>query len=206
MIPYNRGEIPQALSWLLGIKGKFESAAEGTLIPGVNVADLFDTPYLRYGIPVCRGHTQSAGAALNSYVMCRPGQSKALQITQVIFTAQSGVAQRATLRILTAANLVTVGFAASAIQMLDLSSNAQGAAAALLSSQVSIGTNNGNLGTGFATLGTASGEQVIYSPPAPGIILFGNDEGGIPGLAVVGTVQNEAISATFVGREWPLPG
>ena len=58
----------------------------------------------------------------------------------------------------------------------------------------------------FSNPSSQANDSTTLELPKPGWILFGNDEGGIPGLGVFGAATNNEVRATFIGKEWPLPG
>lgn len=199
----NRPEIVRALANIFSLKGKLSFVLDETLVPVVNAGDLARTPYLQFPRPCSELVTATGGAATFAYMGYMPAPNKVLQIGQLIISNDTGAAITAVIRILTGANLTAVPITVTG-QMLDLGSELAGR---LLGSQTFTGFNAaGSLGNGFARINIPSASTVIWTPPAPGISLFGNDEGGVPGIAVVPAAVLQGLQVSTFAREWPLPG
>lgn len=200
---FNRGELALALSQYLGIKGEFAPDFDPTVVSSIPLVDgLHNTPYLRFGIPVARAAQKSAVAGAHSYLVARPGPNVALQITAVTLNNTSGAAIATTLRLLTAANIAACA-PGTPTAMLDLASREAGVGSLRSSVIVPAENVSPNIGTSFDKILAAAATKTLMEFPAPGIILYGGDAGG---LAVVDDIQNETINCSFYGREWPLPG
>lgn len=200
--PFNRGEVPQGLAQLLALKGDFPMEVEQLLIPTVNVADLTDTPYLRYGIPCGERAAASAVAARQSGCIIRPGRGKALQIRMLILHPAAG-AKSANINILTAANIAAINTVGTAVQLADLAAQETGL---VVSSSISPCTAAAITGNSIGIMGTLAGGQPDRLLLPDPITLYGNDPAGVPALAVWDGAVNEDLSVSVLCREWPLPG
>lgn len=202
---FNRGQLVQALAEFFGIKGGTNTDLSSIIQPVVLLGDAADSPYLRYGIPVARAGSRSAVAAEFGYLGARPGAQQALQITAISISNGTAAAQVGSFRVLTAANIATLGIG-TPVNMLSLAPREEGAGT-LRPSQIVDGTHTtAALGTSFDQWRVAAGEKILIPLPTPGVILYGDDPGGVPGVFVVNDTANEALVAGFYGREWPLPG
>lgn len=205
-VSFNRGQLPQAIAQFFGFKGTLAADLDTQIQPVVSVGDIVDTPYLRYGVPVVQQAALAAVAAENGMVVAIPGVAVALQILQVIITNQEATTQLISLDAMTRANITTAGLASS-IQFRDTAATESfGATASLRSSAIVSGTHTSLPGARMMLFAVPAGETLIWTFPAPGIILFGNDPTGIPGLSLSNSTANEAMRGGFFGREWPLPG
>lgn len=203
MFPFNRPQVVQGLQQFLAIKGQLPVQVDESIIPIVNLGDLFDTPYLRYGIPVAEQGAVNAVVAEFAYVCAQPGPAVALQINQVIVTNSEVTAQVLQIGISTAAN-ITAASLSSGPQFCEFAAEQAGT---LRPSVVRTGTHtSGGETNSIIVLRVPAGESFIWEVPPPGVILYGNDPGGVPALAAVNLTANEGLRVAFVGREWPLPG
>lgn len=218
--PTQRGEIPAALAALFALKGHTPLELDEVAVPTAVIANMTDTPYMRYAKPVA-GHVGVTATALNfGYALCRPGPLKVLQITQlVIGNSDTAVGHGLHVRIGTAAFVAQLDTLGTPTGMLDLGNEI---ANSLVSSTVGAafdvaGTDTGsrvitvvNLPpspVGIAAAAGAEKSSIVLTYPAPGIVLFGNDPNGIPALAVKGQDGvNFGFGVSFYGREWPLVG
>lgn len=203
-VKFNRAPLAFALSQLMDVKGRTEMMLDETVVPVTSIAQLTDTPYVRFGILCGEEQPSVAVAAKNSWVLARPGANKVLQIESLILENPAAAAQKFSIRILTAADVATLDTIGSPAQMLDLTSPI--ARTRLSSFVVDASDAVSTAGNSFAkvALPTLATLQIFF--PSPGVCLFGNDEGGIPALGVSGATQNQEINVTVLGREWPLPG
>lgn len=210
MFRFNRGELSQALAQLLGFKGLPDLSSAEEIVPTINVGDLNNSPYLRLAIPAGRQIGQAAGGAGNfSYCLIRPGATVALQIRQIIFLNTSATVQQYYVMLMSAANIAAMsGFATIAYTQLTDFGNSDTGTSVLRPSRVGAGlhTSSNNLGVAASRMLCPANNSVIWTLPDPGLVLFGNDPAGIPGLAVTDTLANDALNVAFVAREWPLPG
>lgn len=202
VLPFNRAQLSQAIAQMFGLKGGYTPLVESDIRASVTIADLSDSPYLKYGIPVAAWRAVAATAAEFSYSWCRPGPNVALQIKAITVSNVNAGAQDVELMMLTAANVTTVG-EGGRTQMAEL---AGGNAGRSRSSWVSSGVHTAQVGTGFDNKVIPASQSIVFEIPDPGIILYGDDPDGTPALAVCGRTVNEAVRAAFYGREWPLPG
>lgn len=203
MTAYNRAEVQQALAQWFGIKGSFPTDVDGTILPTMVVGDLTDSPYLRYSIPCHRSTNLAAVAAEFGYILARPGVNVALQVTQIIVQNKTAAGVDFVTRILTQGNVTTAGLA-EAGKLLDMSGPEAGS---LRPSSIWSGTHTALVGTGGQRFTVAADDTLIWTLPSPGIILYGNDPGGVPALAICSDAVNTAMDDVgFVCREWPLPG
>lgn len=203
-LPFNRGQIGQALANFVGLKGGFQPVIEPTVNPVVNIGDLVDTPYLQYGTLVGSNGFQAATAAKYSYVIVQPGDQVALQIYQVIVENRGAAAQPITIRRQTATNVGQLDALAAKSQLRELSSTITGQNRS--SFLRAANDASPSIGDAFINASVPAGNTLIWDAPRPGVILYGNDEGGVPALAVAGVNVNEDLIVSYFGREWPLPG
>lgn len=202
-IKFNRGVIPLGLTRLFGIKGQFETEVDGIIQPTVSVANLVDSPYLQYGSMMGKSGSQAAVAGENGLIVASPGAQVALQIKRVMVRNTSAAPLDCVFTLVTAANIVTAGIAQFA-NFVDLSNAPAGEAR---SSFLSRGSHTAVVGSEVGRITVPADNLVQVEFPEPGVILYGNDEGGIPGLAVWCETVNTLLEAvTFYAREWPLPG
>lgn len=206
-IQIQRGQVSLALSKLLNVKGEFPLAIDQTIVPTVNIGDLLDNPALRYGIPVARGQTVNAAAALYSGVVFSPGAAVALQIEQIRISTTAAAAMFVICSLLTAAQIAALTNAGTSVQFVDLTSGQDGVGAPV---------NRPSILRRFQDAAWAGSAVIdVAMIPASGTVtldlkvplcLYGNDPGGVPGLAIYGQTLLQAISVSGYGREWPLPG
>lgn len=203
----NRGEIPFALAQLFNIKGRTGMELDETAVAVAVVAQMTDSPYLRYAVPCIRHMGLAALAANFGYILCSPGPTKILQIRQLLIKNNDAAAiADFGLRIGSAAFVAQLDTAVSTAQFVDIGA---GPAPKSLSSVVRsfhdvAGTDTGSLSIGSYFVPISA--SLIVTFPEPGIFLYGNDEGGIPALAVRHATLAVSFAVTFMGREWPLPG
>lgn len=169
-------------------------------IPLITALD--DTPYLRYATPCGFHTTQSAVAAEFGYVFAQPGADVVLQILQITLLNQSAATNEYNVNLLTAANVATIGVAARVF----LANLAAPSVGGLVSSSLARGTDaSAVIGMGIDSRRIPAGQSSTIVFPRPGVFLFGNDGGGIPGLAVVNLTANDPLKMSVTAREWPLP-
>ena len=202
-LPFNRGVIPQGLARLFGIKGAFAPLVEETILPSVSVADLLDSPYLQYGSSVGRSLASVAVVGEVSCICATPGPNVALQILQINIRNPTAAPLDGAITIMNAGDIATAGLASTS-QFIDL---AMAPAKEARSSVLLRGSHTAIVGAEIGRFTVPADSMIQLTFPRPGLILFGNDEGGIPGITVWGEVVNTQLEAcTFFGREWPLPG
>lgn len=200
--PFNRPQVAEAIAGFLGTKGTLLLEAETGLVPVVNVGDVANSPYLRYGVPVAESDTAPAVVGGLAYVAIRPGATVCLAVRQIIVPATANF-MSLSVRVATLAQLAAAGSVEGA-KVLDLSDRQAGT---LRSSVLNIGTDPGFVGNGlFGITVPANGATVVYEFPEPGLILYGDDVGGRAGLLVQENIANRTLHVGFVAREWPLPG
>lgn len=201
---FNRGQLPLALSQFLGLKaGDSQFDISETVLASIQLGDITDSPYLRFAIPVGGRTAQAAVAARFSYVYVQPGLAVALQIKNVRIQNSTAGSLDYFLELLTQAQAAALANP-SPSQMVDLSSSST---PTLRSSKLNIGDSASSVaGKLFDVVTVPAGSSVLVQLPDPGVILQGNDESGIPALAVVCGTANTLVGATYYGREWPLPG
>lgn len=200
----NRPELSQALQRFFNIKGTVIPVVDQTVSPVLNVGDLFDTPALRYAIPVSRTMSCAAGGAgIFSFVTVQPGARVALQIKKIEIPNETGASILVKTLLLTAAELATFTPVTAATAMFDLSSQQL---QSLRPSTVRADQFNSSAFSNLGDLTIPANTVYTLTFPDPGITLYGNDDGGIPGVAIVNRTAVSAIKANFYGREWPLPG
>jgi len=206
MIPTQRAEIARALADLFVLKGKMPLGIDEVVVPVAMVADLTETPYLRYAAPVGRATTQAATAANFAYVMVRPGAARVLQIHAVLIRNPDVAAQTFSIKIGTAAFVAQLDTVASAGRLIDLANPiANTLVSSLLQTALDVaGTDTGS--NSIISVDIPAGSSLYVPLPDPGISLYGNDEGGTPALAVKCSTIALGVGASFYGREWPLPG
>lgn len=204
---FNRPELPQAIAEFFGLKGSGSQDAryDPGIVPIVSIAALTDTPYLRYGTLVAARNTRAATAAENGVVLASPGRNVCLAVQQVIVPNEGAAQIIVEIRKLSATQIAALN-TATATQMVDLGTRgenstrssvvAQGGAAAIAGDSI----HRATVPPGVA------GPSLVYSFPSPGALLFGDNPGGAPGIAVWNVTQNEILRASFIAREWPLPG
>lgn len=165
------------------------------------VRGLDTTPYTSLGRPYARCIGTGAPAAGEfGYVAWGPTQNVAFQTTKVIIRS-GAVAQNASLKLLTSAELVTAGLTSIAgglypVAPLDMSN---------LASSIALynGSHTSAVGGLLALVNIAAGSQVIIDLPEPGIILYG--QGALPALAVVAGTADEQLEVSIFGRLWAMP-
>ena len=177
---------------------------DGQLLPVLQVGDLTDTPYLRYGIPVNGYTTRAAVAARYSCAAVQPGAGVVLQILRIVL--RSAATTDVQIRIMTKTEFDAAASVTAANGMADLASPQQ---RSLRPSRI-ITADLGSL-PGLNLLSTdvpssANGGSIIDLKPIGGIMLYGNDPGGPPVLGVMAGTANTFAGGAFWGREWPLPG
>lgn len=206
MLPFNRPQITQAIAEMFGLKGRVQIAVTDYVNPGMEIARLWDSPYLRFGLTVAGNATASAVAAEFGYVMFAPGPNVALQIKTLIATNPTAGALRYLVRRSTAAQVATLGLSSSAF----LNASAEDSSVPDAASRILVGThtvNSSAIGRAIIALELPANSHTIVTLPDPGIILFGNDPNGIPALGFACTTLNVAApEGSCFGREWPLPG
>lgn len=206
MRDFNRGEVNQALARMLGVKGELRLDLEQLVVPTLDIADLADSPYYAssFSRGVGRSSTQAAVAAKNGFVGVRPGERVALQVRRVIIgNPEAALAQTFAIEVMSAANISALG----ALTTAQMGFTSPPEAGQLAPSKLFLAAAN-TTGAGAVIGGCvlAASSSIILDLPEPGVCLYGDDPGGIPGLVVVGITQNQAVQAAFFGREWPLPG
>lgn len=206
MIPTQRAEIVKALSDLFVLKGETKFSLEELIMPVALTADLTESPYLRYAIPVGRGVNIGAVAARFGYQLFRPGANKVLQVKQIIIHNSDVAAQTFNVRIGTAAFVAQLDTIIGTNQLQDLSSNVANSRVSSIQQNASdvAGTDTGSSSLFTVALPATSSQIITF--PFPGISLFGSDEGGVPALAVKCETLNIGFGSGVFGREWPLPG
>lgn len=197
---HNRPEVTQALGQLLGVKGELTTLLEPTITPAVIAANLIDTPYLRYGIPVMADLSQAAGGAGEfSYVWAMAGPNTILQVKEIHITGLAA-AFAAQLLLMSAANVTTVG-AAAAINFRDLANmddtwTPRG-------SVLQRGTHtSASTGTVVRSIQVPALTDQVIKLPDPGVFLMSSSVG----LGVSRTDDDDPIEVSFYGKEWPRPG
>lgn len=198
MRPFNRGEIVQAISLFLGMKGQADVQFDGQLLPVMQVGDLTDTPYLRYAIPVGLRTSRAADAGNVGAIVARAGANVALQVKKIVLSHTNAAAAGLQIRLMTAAEVATITLSTPS-KMADLAADEQ---RVLRPSTLTTGLIASPPGLAIYVIELGVGVNDTFEFPDPGVILF-PDKGAI---AVTGDVVNEQISASFFGREWPLPG
>lgn len=206
MLTINRGQVSEAYARLLGIKGPSPLSADQGIIPVVNVAQLEESPFATYAIPCSGVTTPAAVAAENGYAWVSPNLSLALEVLRVIVNVP-GAAMQFSIRWLTQAQQVTVGVGSFA-QLISLRPQDPHQYVESRASVIDQGTHAGLVGTQLAVFKClAGGDREFEFPPAARPVLFGADlTGQIPALAVIGDTVNQSFNATFICREWVLPG
>jgi hypothetical protein len=200
---FNRPQLVQAAAQFLGLKGDLPMQVDEQLLSIISMGELTDSPYLRYAIPVAEQGAVTAVALENSYVCIQPSAQVALQIKQILISNAEAVVQFISIAISTAAQIATAGLA-SGPNVVDFANPIAGT---LRGSIIRTGTHTDTgQGNQIIVVRVAAGETFQLTLPDPGIILYGNDEGGIPALSLINNIANEGLRAAFIGREWPLPG
>lgn len=204
--PTQRGEIPAALAALFALKGHTPLLLDEVAVPVVSIANMTDSPYMRYAFPVI-GHMQAAALAANfGYVIARPGAGKVLQVRQVVFKTSDAAAQDINVRVGSAAFVAQLDTPIADLQMVDISG---GPAPKLASSRMSSFHDVAGTDTGSQSIGSfwvPPAVSVILTYPEPGVCIFADDDGGIPCYAVRNATLNKQFAVTIMGREWPLAG
>lgn len=198
----NRPELTAALVALLGLKGQFQTEVGAILVPGIQLLDIQNSPYLRYAVPVGGRHSGGPVAARFQHVLAKPGAKVALQITRAII--KCGAVSEVRLRILSAANIASMDSPGTEDAFVAM-------AGMVMPERRSSRTQNpdrtiATLGEqiGIVTCDVANVDKLVEFPD-PGVILFGSDEGGVPALAAICNTANTFMAVTYFGREWPLP-
>ena len=195
---FNRGPLGDAITRFFDIQGGANPEYDETLSAQLKLADLDDSPYLRFAIPVAR-HGLAAAVALEfSVLVARPASSVVLQLTQIQVSNEGAAAQLLTTSLLSEANVTSAGIALQS-NMRDLTSMSLTRPSAIWQ-----GSHGSIVGANIARLIVPPSQTVIYQFPKPGILLFGNDPDGVGGFGVWGRTANEAVDVGFYGREWPL--
>lgn len=205
MLNFRRLELLDALRRLvLPVDSRFGMDISQHAAPTIPLVDSLDnTPYLQdYGAPVGKQHSVGQVLNENGFVVAKPAPDRALQIRQI--TINSGTVESQFLvSVLNATELATVGMGTE-FEMVALSSRTAGGR---VRSVITAGTHTtSSVGLSVMACRLNVGDSTIITLPGPGIILYGDDKGQVPGLAVICLVQNEGMRVGFVGREWPLPG
>lgn len=200
---FNRPEIAEALARFLSFKGKISLQAEEQIVPVVNIGDIANSPYLRYGVPVAESDTiAAAGAGELGFVAIRPGATVCLAVRQIVVPATANF-MSLSVRVCTLAQLAAAG-SVEGPKVLDLSAEEIGATR---SSVLNTGSDAAFIGNGmFGITVPANGATVVYEFPEPGLILYGNNPNGRGALVVQENAANRDLHLGFVAREWPLPG
>lgn len=202
LVPIQRGIIVQGLMRLFGLKGQLESHVDSTVLPTVSVGNLVDSPYLQYGSAMGKSGLSAAVAAEFSCVVARPSATVALQVKEILIRNPTAAALDGVLTILTAANIATAGLTAFA-NFVDMS---QAPAGESRSSDLARGSHTSIVGSEVGRFTVPADNMVSIVFPEPGVILYGNDDGGIPGFGIWCEVANTQLEAvTIYAREWPLP-
>lgn len=204
---FNRAAFISALIAACGLKGEYAATLDPHIEANLQLLDVSDTPFLRFGKPGARTHTKAAVAATNSGLVCSPSQNVALQIEQILIVNETGAMQDFGIYLAKASDIAGLANTGAALQLLDLAAQPDdGGALTNLGSNVKPGTAVGGIGTRFGRVRLLTDTSFLLTFPRPGVILYGNDPNGIPGCAVFTEVVNLAVRATFYAREWPLPG
>lgn len=205
MLHLNRAEIAQAIAELMVVKGKTAFTLDETIVPTINIGDIADTPYLnKYGLAVSRRETKTAGAATFAYQVASPAPNKVLQLLQICANNNTGAAVGILIAMMTATNIAGIDTPGTVNKFMDVGSQI---AAKLVGSSVLLGLDAASsLGSLLRVVTIPASSSFTWDLPGSGIFLYGNDEGGVPGVAVIGSAFNQTIEVTFGGREWPLPG
>lgn len=202
---FNRPEITQAWARFLGLKGAPEQSRE-ELLTVINVGNLFDTPYLRYKVPVAESDTRAAVVGQLSAVVIRPGANVCLAVKQIICPATAAF-QNLSIRIATLAQLAAATTPpAGSLNVVDLAPDL-GQLGTLRSSVIQQYADVGFIGNGlFGMSVAANGTTAIHEFPDVGFVLYGNDPNGRGGIVVQQNAANVDLHVGFVAYEWPLPG
>lgn len=205
-LKHNRPQVQQGLADFFALKGQVDSSFDATILPVVNIADLAETPYSQYSVPVAEAATAPAVAAKLSYLMARPGQNNILGVRGVIIDNTSGAAASFGLRVMTTAQVNALTTAPALLtQFLALTGTlANPEAGDLRPSALNSGADALLLGNAFASLTIPNGDFRAITFPRI-IWLYGTSQTR-PAVAVVGSAVNTAVTATFFGEEWPSPG
>lgn len=188
----------------LGMKGQLGMTTDSQLLPTLNLGNLADTPYLRYGIPVAESDTAAAVVGELGFVCIRPGASICLAVHQIIVPATANF-MSLSVRLATFAQIAAAGSSAG-VNVQDLAPDG-GQLGTARSSLVQTGTEATFVGNGlFGLTVQANGPTTVYTFPGPGLILYGNDPNGRGALLVQENTANRDLHVGFVGREWPVPG
>lgn len=204
--PTQRGEIPAALAALFALKGHTPLLLDEVSVPVVTIANMTDSPYMRYAVPVVYHQAAAALAANFGYVLARPGAGKVLQIRQVVFKTNEAAAQDLGIRIGSAAFVAQLDTLVSTNNMVDVSGSPAPKRASSITQtyQDVAGTDTGS--QGIHSVWVPPGVSVILTYPDPGVCLFADDDGGVPCYAVRQSTLNSHFAVSFMGREWPLAG
>lgn len=206
--PFNRGGIVEAIAQFFGIKGSFTQDLLPSTQMVVNIADLDDSPYLRYAIPVGRGVTAPAVALEFSVAGVVAGPTTILQITQIEVQNTGAAPLDILVATITGSENATAGTTAGA-KLLDLSdAGPNGAAQPLRPSGTFLGSHTAQVGAGIGrfTIPADSSRTIVF--PKPGVLLRGDATSQASGgrLGVWGDVVNTGLEISFYGREWPQAG
>lgn len=204
--PTQRGEIPAALAALFALKGHTPLELDEVAVPTAIIANMTDTPYMRYSVPVIR-HVGVNAVALNfGYAVISPGPTKVLQIRQIVLKTNEVAAQDVGIRIGSAAFIAQLDTLVSTAPMVDVGAPP---VPRFVSSNVRVFSDVAGTDTGSSSIGSfwiPPAVSVILTYPEPGVCLYGDDEGGVPCMAIRQAALNSHFAVTVMGREWPLVG
>lgn len=205
---FNRGGIDQGLQEYLGLKGRLGSTTESTIQPAIVVRDLSDTPYARDGSSVMALNTGGAVVAELGIIYALPGFNCALQIEQIIVTHFGAGSMLMQLQLLSAANVAVLGAGIFTQRFRNTQQRDDaGVDWEVARSSLIVDSTPGAIGQVVGSAQVPVATSYTFNLGRPGITLYAAP--GITsrlGFAVLGGTNNTAISATFIGREWPLAG
>lgn len=199
---FNRGQLVDALAQFFGLKGSESTgwAVDATVLATVGLGDLTDSPYLRYSIPIIRGHTQANVAAENSVIVIRPGAMEGTdtQLQQIILRNAGATPKDLLFTMMTNANVTTAGLT-EITRFIDVRSGAG------RPTRLWAGSHTAVLGSTLFAVTVPADDSLIIPLPTPGVILPAKSDDGV-NFAVWNETQDENLTASFIGREWPAAG
>jgi hypothetical protein len=200
----NRSEFADSLRLGFDAPDLLKVLAEDTVSPIAIIYDAIDSPYHRAGLLLKR-LLNSAGAPPAgdfAYVWAVPAANTALQILGFRLVNNSGAARVFNEKIFRRVDIDAIG--ADSVDNFQYISKPP--VLTMSPCRLEQGTHNADSGATLDQFTLANaGDTGLILFPKPGIVLFGNDPGGIPGWGFrLATVTVGPFTLSVIAREWPL--